>query len=162
MTLCMYIYYYSFLYVVPTPDVSFAPFGPITGEMVGSPQDIHCTVSTVEGVELSAVMISWTGPGGDTITTDSRVTISATISSGNDFISTLQFAYLMEGDEGIYTCSVMILETSASNGIEIINLVGKYSRLLDKLSHGFYLTCDFVAGYKYISVTYSNTTIRKY
>ena len=130
--------------------------------MVGSSQDIHCTVSTVKGVELSAVMISWTGPGGDPIASDGRVTISATTSSGDDFISTLQFAYLMEGDEGIYTCSVMILETSASNGIEIVNLVGKYSRLSHIIEPWFLLTCDFVAGYKYISVTYSNITIRKY
>ncbi|XP_065889976.1 uncharacterized protein [Dysidea avara] len=108
---------------VPTPDVSIVPFGPITGDMVGSPQDIHCTVGTVDGVEFSTVLISWTRPGGDTITNDSRVTISPTTSSGNDYISTLQFAYLMEGDEGMYTCNVMILETSASNSIEIVNLI---------------------------------------
>ena len=61
---------------VPTPTVSITPSGPIQGAMVGSPQDIQCTVSTVSGVELSSVMISWMGPGGDTITNDSRVTIS--------------------------------------------------------------------------------------
>ena len=122
----IYIYYHSFLYAVPTPDVSIVPFGPITGDMVGSPQDIHCTVGTVDGVEFSTVLISWTRPGGDTITNDSRVTISPTTSSGNDYISTLQFAYLMEGDEGMYTCNVMILETSASNSIEIVNLISKY------------------------------------
>jgi len=95
--------------------------------MVGSPQDIQCTVGSVEGVELSAVMISWTGPGGDPITTDSRVTISATTSSGNDYISTLQFAYLMEGDEGMYTCSVMILDATASQAVEIQSLTGRYT-----------------------------------
>ena len=93
--------------------------------MVGSPQDIQCTVSTVEGVELSSVMISWTRPGGEAITADSRVTISATNSSGNDFISTLQFAYLMEEDEGMYMCNVMILETSASGSITMQDLIGK-------------------------------------
>ena len=93
---------------------------------MGSPQDIHCTVGTVGGVEFSTVIISWTRPGGDTITSDSRVTISSTTSSGNDYISTLQFAYLMEGDEGMYTCSVMILETSASNSVEIASLTGEF------------------------------------
>ena len=38
---------------VPTPTVSITPSGPIQGAMVGSPQDIQCTVSTVSGVELS-------------------------------------------------------------------------------------------------------------
>ena len=37
---------------VPTPTVSITPSGPIQGAMVGSPQDIQCTVSTVSGVEL--------------------------------------------------------------------------------------------------------------
>ena len=93
--------------------------------MVGSPQDIQCTVSTVDGVELTAVMISWTRPGGDTIASDSRVTISPTTSSGDDYISALQFAYLMEGDEGMYTCNVMILDAAASNTVEVQSLTGR-------------------------------------
>ena len=81
-------------------------------------------MSTVSGVELNSVMISWKGPGGDTITNDSRVTISPTISINNDYISTLEFTYLMEGDEGIYTCEVMIFTAEASDYIEIRNLTG--------------------------------------
>ena len=114
-----------FYVLVPTPTVSITPSGPIQGAMVGSPQDIQCTVSTVSGVELSSVMISWMGPGGDTITNDSRVTISPTSGSGNNYSSSLQFMYLMEGDEGTYECSVMILETTASYAIIIENLIGK-------------------------------------
>ena len=83
--------------------------------MVGSPQDIQCIVSTVSGVELSSVMISWMGPGGESITNDSRVTISPITSSGNSYTSNLQFTYLMEGDEGMYTCNVMILETNTAD-----------------------------------------------
>ena len=95
------------------------------GTVVGSPQDIQCTVSTVNGVELSSVTISWMGPGGDTIRNDSRVTISPTIGKGNNYTSNLQFMYLMEGDEGAYECNVMILETSQSDKIETGNLTGK-------------------------------------
>ena len=93
--------------------------------MVGSPQDIQCIVSTVSGVELSSVMISWMGPGGESITNDTRVTISPTTSSGNNYTSSLQFTYLMEGDEGMYTCSVMILETISSQSTDINNLTGE-------------------------------------
>ena len=107
------------------PYINVTTTGPIQGAMVGSPQDIQCIVSTVSGVELSSVMISWMGPGGASITNDSRVTISPTTSNGNNFTSSLQFTYLMEGDEGIYTCNVMILETSATNSVEIFNLTGK-------------------------------------
>ena len=93
--------------------------------MVGNPQDIQCIVSTVSGVELSSVMISWMGPGGESITNDSRITISPTTSSGNNYTSSLQFTYLTEGDEGMYTCNVMILETSASDFVNIFNPISK-------------------------------------
>ena len=93
--------------------------------MVGSPQDIQCIVNTVSGVELSSVMISWMGPGGESITSDSRVTISPTTSSGNNYTSSLQFTYLMEGDEGIYTCNVMILETENLASLTLNNVTGK-------------------------------------
>ena len=88
---------------------------------MGSSQVIQCTVSTVNGVESSSVMISWMGPGGDTITNDSRVTISGT----TGLMSTLNFMYLMEGDEGRYTCNVMILETSGSASIRLETLTSE-------------------------------------
>ena len=93
--------------------------------MVGSPQDIQCIVSTVSGVELSSVMISWMGPGGESITNDSRVTISPITFSGNNYTSSLQFTYLMEGDEGIYTFIVTILDTVESQVAEIRSLTSK-------------------------------------
>ena len=119
---------------MPTPIITLMPSGPIQGAMVGSPQDIQCIVSTVSGVELSSVMISWMGPGGESITNDSRVTISPTTSSGNNYTSSLQFTYLMEGDEGMYTCNVMILESNSSNATEIEILNGAYTYV-------FYLYC---------------------
>ena len=94
--------------------------------MVGSPQDIQCIVSTVSGVELSSVMISWMGPGGESITNDSRVTISPTTSSGNNYTSSLQFTYLMEGDEGMYICNATILDTHKSVVNELYSLISKY------------------------------------
>ena len=106
--------------------VTISPSGPIRGAMVGSPQVINCTVSTVSGVESSSVMISWMGPGGS-IMNDSRVTISPTTSSGSTYTSSLQFTYLMEGDEGTYTCNVMILETSGSQSVELQSLNRKLS-----------------------------------
>ena len=115
----------SNILIVPTPIITITTFGPIQGAMVGSPQDIQCTVSTVSGVELSSVMISWMGPGGDTITNDSRVTISPTSGSGNNYTSSLQFMYLMEGDEGTYECNVIILDTTESSSMEMKSLTSK-------------------------------------
>ena len=87
--------------------------------VVGRPQTINCMVSTVSGVESSSVMISWMGPGGGSIMNDSRVTISPITSSDNTYTSSLQFTYLMEGNEGTYTCNVTILDTSESQSVEL-------------------------------------------
>ena len=82
-------------------------------------------MSTVDGVVLSSVMISWIGPEGESITNDNRVSISPTTSSGNNYTSNLQFTYLMEGDEGVYTLSVTILDTVKLQMTEIESLTSK-------------------------------------
>ena len=94
---------------------------------MGNSQIIECRVSTVSGVEYSSVTISWTGPGGDTITNDNRVTINQTSSSGNNFTSSVQFMYLMEGDNGTYMCNVSILTTSGLSSVELETLNGESS-----------------------------------
>ena len=95
--------------------------------MVGSTQDVSCTVSTVSGVESSSVMISWMGPGGSITTTNDRVSIGSVTDDGNNMYSrSLHFTYLMEGDEGTYTCNVMILETTESQSVELQSLTGEY------------------------------------
>ena len=92
---------------------------------MGSPQVINCTVSTVSGVESSSVTISWMGPGGNIVATNNRVSIGSVTDDGNNmFTSSLWFTYLMEGDEGTYTCNVMILETNGNSSIEMQSLVG--------------------------------------
>ena len=93
--------------------------------MVGGPLVINCTVSTVSGLESSSVMISWTGPVGESIVNSSRLTISPATSSGNNYTSSLQFTYLMEGDEGTYTCNVTVLDTVVSQSVELESLFGK-------------------------------------
>ena len=93
---------------------------------MGSPQVINCTVSTVSGVEYSSVMISWMGPGGNITATNGRVSIGSFTAGGNNmYTRSLQFTYMMEGDEGRYTCNVMILETSESQSVELQSLTSK-------------------------------------
>ena len=81
---------------------------------VGRTEDIVCTVSGISGVEPSALMISWLGLEGNIITndSDSRLSIIPTTFSGNTYISRLLFEYLIEDDEGNYTCNVTILDNS--------------------------------------------------
>ena len=121
----MHINTIFFSFLVPAPRITIVPFGPLQDGTVGSSEEIHCTANTVDGVKMNAVTISWTRHGGDTITNDSRVTISPTISSGNDYISTLQFAHLVEGDVGVYMCNVMILDTTGLDYINMTNITGE-------------------------------------
>jgi len=95
------------------------------GIMVGSSQDIECIVQIpFDEAEPSLVMLNWTGPNGFYITNDSRVHISPLIFINSTFTSTLQFSYLMEGDEGTYTCNVTILNTTIPGNTEIKTLTG--------------------------------------
>ena len=112
---------------------------------MGDSLTIECIVSTVSGVESSSVMISWMGPGGDTITSDSRVTISGT----TGLMSTLNFMYLMEGDEGTYTCNVMILDTIETASIMLNALMGKLFLLTSthKLLKHFFAQLIFTCKY---------------
>ena len=91
--------------------------------MVGNLLTIECRVDTVAGV--NSLMISWTGPGGDAINKNTRVTISPTTPNGTTYTSSLQFTYLMEGDEGTYTCNAMILDTNGSQSVELQALISK-------------------------------------
>ena len=128
MTTCITTYVlftFNVNFTVPNPTITVIPYNLTFGTMVG-PQGIQCIVSTVSAVELSSVMISWMGPGGESITNDSRVTISPTTSSGNNYTSNIQFAHIIDEDEGMYTCNVMILETTGSSTREVI-LNGNYS-----------------------------------
>ena len=94
---------------------------------MGSPQVISCTVSTVSGVQSSSVMISWMGPGGNITTTNGRVSIGSVTDDGNNmYTRSLQFTYLMEGDNATYTCNVMILGANRSQVVELQSLISKF------------------------------------
>ena len=81
---------------------------------MGSPQMIQCIANTTTVLDVDLVMFTWIRPGGDIITSDSRVTINPTTSSGNNYTSSIQFTYLMEGDEGTYMCNVTIFGITGS------------------------------------------------
>ena len=102
-------------------------FSLMRGSMLGSPQAVNCMVSTVNGVELDSVMISWMSTAVN-IMNDNRITISSTASSGNNnFISSFQFAYLIREDVGNYTCNVTILETIVVASTELENFASEYA-----------------------------------
>lgn len=56
----------------------------------------------------------------------SQLTVSSSNNSSiNNFTSTLEFMYLMEGDEGTYKCDVAILQINESMEFEVGELLGR-------------------------------------
>ena len=90
-------------------------------------QDIICSVIITSTVDPDSVKLIWRLD--DTIiTTDNRVTIISNITENpSSFIYTtiIQLAYLMEGDEGKYTCSVKVGDMTESHSITLENLTSK-------------------------------------
>ena len=126
--------------VVPDPTVIILPTGPIQGAIVGNPQGIECVVVAVDGVELSSVMIDWMGPDGNFIANSSRIIVNPVTSIDNNYTSGLHFTYLMEEDEGVYTCNLMILDVIKASYVEINNLTCK----------------SYIAVWFYFSIGYNN------
>ena len=107
------------LHTVPPPTVTISPSGPIQGAMVGSPQVINCTVTEVSGVTPNSGLIIWSGPNGDIMNNSRTMIMEAYNSDDNTYTSSLQFTYLMEGDNGTYTCNFIAGEVSVSQSAEL-------------------------------------------
>ena len=154
----MYVMYlFTAVHAVPTPIVIISPSGFIQGAVVGSFELIKCILSTVSGVESSSVMISWRGPGGNTIMNNARITIRPITFRGNTYTESLRFEYLAEGDNGTYTCNVMILDTSNTQSLKLQSLIGNvYLHLCHKMHYSF-ITFYFIKPsiYYYYVCTYT-------
>jgi len=120
---------------VPDPTVIILPPGPIQGAIVGNPLGMECVVAAVDGIELSSVTIDWMGPDGNLIANTSRIIVNPVTVIGSNYTSGLHFIYLMEEDEGIYACMVMILDVIKASFVELSNLTCKSYSCMVLLQH---------------------------
>ena len=107
------------LHTVPPPNVTISPSGLIQGAVVGSPQVINCIVNEVSEVVPNSGIIVWSGPNGDIMNSSRIMIMEAYNSDDNTNTSSLQFTYLMEGDNGTYTCNFMAGEISVSQSVDL-------------------------------------------
>jgi len=100
---------------------------------VGGPLKIHCIVNTANITNSDDVTISWIRPNG-TITNDDRLTFTPVVSNGTNHISTLQFLYLSEDDEGLYECSTTVLgyEENKTVSVALTNLTSELNFTLSR------------------------------
>ena len=131
MNLLMYLLYIFLFYaLVPAPRISLEPSGYLQG-VVGEMQDIICSVTIASTIDPDIVELTWTNAD-SIITTDNRVTIKTNVTenpSSFTYTTIIQFAYLMEGDEGNYTCSVEVDDIMESHSIILENLRSMYASI---------------------------------
>ena len=114
------------MFIVPVPRLSLQPSGYLQG-VVGEVQDIVCSVTISSTIDPHSVEMIWTNAD-NIITVDNRVSIVPNITENpSSFIYTtiIQFAYLKEGDEGIYTCNVEVNDMMKSHSVMLENLRSK-------------------------------------
>ena len=111
----------AFTFPVPIPRIFFQPSGYQQG-VVGEMQDIICSVSITSAVAPESVELTWTNAD-SIITADNRVTITPTNITKNPssftYTTAIQFANLMMGDEGYYTCNVAVNNMMESNTVTL-------------------------------------------
>ena len=115
------------MYIVPAPRISLQPSGFLQG-FVGEMQDIICSVTITSEIDPDLVKLTWTLDD-SFITTDNRITIITNITenpSSFTYTTIIQFTYLMEGDEGNYTCNVEADDMVESLSTIIENLRSTY------------------------------------
>ena len=97
--------------------------------VVGDMQDFICSVTINSTIDPNSVELTWTN-NDSIITTDNRVTITPTNITVNPssftYSTTIQFAYLMEGDEGDYTCNVVADNLTESQSVTLQNLISMF------------------------------------
>ena len=124
----MYILCYNISVLVPR--ISLQPSGYLQG-VVGEMQDITCSVTITSAIDPDSVELTWTNAD-NIITADNRVTIITNITE-NPFSFTyttiVQFTYLMEGDEGNYTCDFEVDDMMESRSIILENLRSMYANI---------------------------------
>ena len=87
-------------------------------------QDLICSVTITSAIDPDSVQLTWLDSE-SIVTSDNRVTVTPTSITNNAFSFTyttiLQFAYLMEGDEGNYTCDLIADGMFESQTVQLQN-----------------------------------------
>ena len=94
---------------------------------MGDSHEIQCEVNFDKIISASIINVTWRGPNNDT---NNRITINTTASADNNYTSTLQFYYLTEEDEGLYTCHIEILNYTKSGFFIFENFSSKFPTFL--------------------------------
>ena len=120
----VWIYYYA----APSPRVFKKP-NYLQQGIVGEALELVCSIAISFTAQTSSVNLTWNFTSNDNRVTVIPTTITTDDSIGIIYTTVIQFAYLMEGDEGNYTCTVSIDEDSVQSAFNL-EIFSKYHLLI--------------------------------
>ena len=119
------LYVYVYKYIAPTPRIFLQPSYLQQGT-IGQAHELVCSIAISSIAETSSVNLTWNFTSNDNRVTMIPTTITTDDSIGIIYTTVIQFAYLMEGDEGNYQCTSTIEGGSATYTFSL-ELISKYN-----------------------------------
>ena len=109
--------------LAPTPKIFLRP-NYLQQGVTGEQHDLACLVVLSSTAQSSSVILTWNFTSNDDRVTVIPTTITTDDSIGIIYTTVIQFDYLMEGDEGNFTCTLIIDGDSAEStfNLEIISM----------------------------------------
>ena len=107
-----------YTYVAPTPRIFLKP-NYLQQGVAGQTLQLVCSIILSSTAETSSVNLTWNFNSNDNRVTVIPTTITTDDSIGILYTTVIQFAYLMEEDEGNYTCTTAIEEDSADSNFDL-------------------------------------------
>ena len=99
------------MYIAPSPRIFLRP-NRLQQGIIGEATDLVCLIAISFAEQSNSIILTWNFTSNDNRVTVIPTTITTDDSIGIIYTTVIQFAYLMEGDEGNYTCDVTIDEDS--------------------------------------------------
>ena len=140
------IYIYIFIHIANKPKIFLRPNA--QQGAIGEPYELYCSVSLSSTLQSSLVNLTWDFTSNDNRVTVIPTTITTDDSIGIIYTTVIRFAYVIEGDERSYKCTMEIEEDITESSF-YFEIKSKYNF---KLNWQLYLQNSM-----YISISYVNT-----
>ena len=111
------------MYVVSPPRIILRSDYLLQG-IIGEEHELICSTTISSAAQTSSVNLTWNFTSNDNRVTVIPTTITTDDSIGIIYTTAIQFAYLIEGDKGNYTCTLSI-EGDVVESTFNIELIGK-------------------------------------
>ena len=106
-----------FIYSVPQALITVSQSE--EGSVSGLNHTLYCTVTLVNGVSSSLVMVNWDKEDSASLLSSDNMTVD----NGTQFTRTITFIPLLNANSGQYTCSVSVNGFSEANNSDTVTIV---------------------------------------